>query len=380
MHKKILHVITGLKIGGAETMLYKLIKSTCDGVEHVVISLTENGFIGTKLSELNIEVISINMIKSVNIINKFFELKKIIKNNNPDLVQTWMYHSDLIGGIAAKFAFKGPIIWNIRHSNLKWRENKKSTILIAKLSAILSNIIPDKIVSCSKIAKEIHAKIGYNKNKIKVIPNGFDILEFDQKKYNKLELYDELDIPYDNFTIGMVGRYNPQKDYKNLINAVSLLKEKNTELFNNTTFIICGKNIDENNLELISYLKEKNIEAKFKLLGRRNDIAKIMASLDLFTLSSSFGEGFPNVIGEAMASNTACVVTDVGDSAFIVGDTGVVVEIKKPEQLMSGWVKILSLSESKRNKIGEKARQRIVENFTIDKIAKKYLDLYNSLI
>lgn len=377
---KILHIITGLNVGGAESMLYKLIKNTYKENNYTVISLTKNGLISEKIKKLGVEVIYLDMKKSINIFSKLFQLKNTIKNLQPDIVQTWMYHSDLIGGIAAKLSVSSPIVWNIRHSDLDPNSNKKTTIWAAKLSAKLSNKIPDKIISCSKIAKSIHSELGYNNEKINVIPNGFNIKEFDQKLYNNNEIYEELNISQNNYLIGMVGRYDPQKDYMNLLKAAKLLKKKNSKLYNKVKFILCGRNINNENKEINKFLNKNNLSTEFHLLGQRDDIPQIMASLDLFTLSSSFGEGFPNVVGEAMASNTPCVVTDIGDSAYIVGDTGIVVEPKNSNELFKGWQKILNMPNNKREDLGKKARQRIVNNFDINEITGKYLDLYKDLI
>lgn len=360
-------------------MLYKLIKKTNKDIEHIVISLTKNGPIGEKIQNLDVEIFCLNMTKSLDLINKFFDLKKLLNEKKPDLIQTWLYHSDLIGGIASKLSLSCPLVWNIRHSDLSSQANKRTTILVAQLSAKLSNYIPDCIISCSKVAKDIHINIGYNKDKIKIIPNGFNVSEFNQLKYDKKKLYDELDISYNNDLIGMVGRYDPQKDYENLLNAALLMKKNYTSIFNQSHFVLCGKNIDQNNKKLINFLQKNKMESNFHLLGVRDDIPMIMAALDLFTLSS-LGEGFPNVVGEAMASSTPCVVTNVGDSAYIVGDTGIVVKPKNSFELMQGWVNILSKSKKEKEKLGEEARKRIIDNFTIEKISKKYLDLYNKLI
>lgn len=376
----IIHIITGLSVGGAENMLYKLIKNTKTKNNHKVVSLTKNGQIGIKLKDIGIKVKVLNMKNSLSIINKFNELRKYIKKENPDIIQTWMYHSDLIGGGAGKLGADCPIVWNIRHSNLEPDVNKKTTIWTAKISAKLSNIIPDKIASCSLIAKNIHSDLGYNKDKIEVIPNGFDLSELNKNLYDKNEIYEELEIPFENNTIAMVGRYNPQKDYENLINAANKLRDMNENLFSHTNFILCGRNVDVENKGLVEQLNDLNLRDRFHLLGQRNDIPKIMASIDLFTLSSSCGEGFPNVIGEAMASSTPCIVTDVGDSAYIVGDTGIVVPPKEPNKLAEGWNKILSLDFKKKKRLNNKARLRIEENFDIKVIAKRYIDLYNSLI
>lgn len=325
--KSITHIITGLNTGGAETMLYKLL-SNIDRTkfELKVLSLTDIGSIGKKIEKLGISVKALGMKRGVPNPRYVFGLVAILKKEKPDLVQTWMYHADLIGGLAAKLVRNVPVVWNIRHSNLDPKGNKKTTILTAKACAKLSKTIPKKIICCSEASFKVHSELGYKEEKMIVIPNGFDLDAFKPDAEARYSVRRELRIPDDAAIMGMVARFDPQKDHKNLINAAGVLCRSNK----NIHFILCGDGITNDNKQLAKCIQENNLQVNFHLLGRRADIARITTAFDIASSSSSYGEGFPNVVGEAMSCEVPCVVTNVGDSAYIVGDTGIVVPPKNP--------------------------------------------------
>lgn len=375
MLKKIIHVITGLDIGGAETMLYKLL-SNIDRTkfEPRVLSLADIGLIGKKIEKLGISVRALGMKRGVPDPRYVFRLAVILKKEKPDIVQTWMYHADLIGGLAAKLIRNIPIVWNIRHSNLDPEGNKKTTILTAKACATLSKTIPKKIICCSEASFKVHSELGYKEEKMIVIPNGFDLEVFKPDAEARYSVRRELRIPDDVAIIGMGARFDPQKDHKNLITAARILCRSNK----NIHFILCGDGITNDNKQLTKWIQEYNLQVNFHLLGRRADIARITTAFDIAS-SSSYGEGFPNVIGEAMACEVPCVVTNVGDSAYIVGDTGIVVPPKNPLAMAKAWEKLIKLSAEERKILGKLARKRIEDNFEISSVVNQYEALYNQL-
>lgn len=136
--------------------------------------------------------------------------------------------------------------------------------------------------------------------------------------------------------------------------------------------------MDEQNEQLMEWIEREQISDRIHLLGLRNDMNRVMSALDIFS-SSSCGEGFPNVIGEAMACETPCVVTDVGDSALIVGDTGIVVKPSDPVALANAWATMIEKGEQHRKTLGKQARQRVLENFALKKIVQQYESLYQSI-
>jgi glycosyltransferase involved in cell wall biosynthesis len=373
---KILHIITGLNNGGAEAVLFRIATHKNQNVTHSVISLMDEGVYGEKLRDCGISVECLYLSKT-NFFMKFFGLIRKIKTIQPDVVQTWMYHADLFGGIAAKIATNSPIVWGIHHSNLDAKESKFLTILIARISAFISRFIPDAIISCSHRGAAIHQELGYQKDKFTVIPNGYDLSAFYPDPSARQRLRDEWGVGDSEFLIGLVGRWNAQKDHHNLIQAISLLKKKNILI----RCVLVGPNITKETDVLVQMLRSHDLESEVMLLGPRGDIPDVMNALDMHVLPSAFGEAFPNVVCEAMACGTSCVVTDVGDAAFIVGDTGWVVPPKNPERLASA---IEDAMEQIRGEAGTslkaRCRERVQNNFEIEKIIGRYNDVWKSVM
>ena len=363
---KILHIITGLGDGGAELTLYKICKYDTSNT-HIVISLKDKGKYFSLLKNLGIEVITLNM--NFYSVYKVLSLIKKINYFKPDIVQTWLVHADFLGGIASRLAGFKNIIWNIRYSNIEATGLKFSTIFIIKILSWLSYIIPSSIIIVSKRAKKLYEKKGFDNKKLKYIPNGFDLSTFKIKKNKKNYFNNKKRIPM----IGNVARYDPQKDHSNLLKALSIIRSKNI----NFSCILVGSNVDSNNFDLLTKIKKLNLSSHIKLLGRSDNISQVMNHLDLHILSSSYGEGFPNVIAEAMACGTPCVTTDVGDSALIVGKTGWIVPPKNPNKLSKAIEKALSEIGSKNwDKRCIKSRIKIKEKFSINKMLKSYNNIW----
>ncbi len=363
---KILHIITGLGDGGAEHTLFKICKYDIKN-EHIVISLKENGKYFSLLKKLGIKVYSLNF-KFYSII-KFIILIRLISYLKPDIVQTWLVHADLLGGISARLAGIKNIIWNIRYSNIQIGKAKLTTILIIRFLSILSYLIPKFIVTVSKKAKKIYELTGYNKKIFKFIPNGYDLSILKSNKHQKINFKKIIRIKENTPLIGNVARYDPQKDHLNLLNALSLIRLKNINFF----CVLVGLNINKKNISLVSDIKRLNLSKHIKLLGQNDNISQVMNGLDLHVLSSSYGEGFPNVVAESMACGTPCIVTDIGDSAYVIGKTGWIVPPKSSIKLARAIEKALIEKDTiKWNKRCNKARLRVKENFSIGNMIKLY--------
>lgn len=367
----IVHIITGLGNGGAEMMLYKLLSKIDRKKYNIeVISLTDKGIMGPKMEELGIIVHELNLNKKFAIIAN---IKKGIKlTKRKDIIQSWMYHADLFATIISIFVKPKKLIWGIRRSNLEKDKNKKLTLLIVKINSYLSKFrIVDKIVSCSQEATNIHKIYGYSKDKIITIPNGFSIEKYKLIDNARYKIQNELKIDDKKLILSIVGRWDILKDHKNALDALKILKRKRNDFI----MIFCGTQMDENNKELVKLIRDKKLENIVKLLGRREDIPNIMSATDIY-ISSSSGEGFSNVIGEAMACETFCIVTDVGDSSYIVGHTGETIPRENPEELSKKIDEVMNMDDKIRREFAKKARERIIKNFEIKKIVSLYEKLY----
>ena len=366
---KIIHIITGLGDGGAEHILFKICKYDTIN-KHLVISLKGPGKYFPLLRKIGIKVYYLNF--KFYSFNKFIFLIKLLRSLKPDIVQTWLVHADFLGSIAARLAGIKNILWNIRYSNIELGKAKLATILIIKILSILSYFIPKFIITVSKKAKKIYGGVGYNKKIFRFIPNGYDTTILKISKIQKTKFKKKNKLKSNIMIIGNVARYDPQKDHINLLNALSILRTKN---FNFYCFLI-GTNINQDNLTLINEIKKLKLSNNVKLLGQVNNIVEVMNGLDLHVLSSSYGEGFPNVVAESMACGTPNVVTDIGDSASIVGKTGWVVPAKNSIKLARAIEKTyLEKNSMKWNKRCIKARSRIKEKFSI----RRMINLYNKL-
>ncbi|EJL6710041.1 glycosyltransferase [Vibrio cholerae] len=321
--KKVLHIITGLGDGGAEGVLYRLCKNS-KNFKHEVISLTGNGKYTSMLEEVGVVVYPFYFSS----VFSFFKLIFLIKTINPELVQTWMYHSDLIGGGAAKIAGIKKIFWGVRHSNLEKGKVKNSTIYIARLSALFSKFIPTKIICCANKAKEVHSNIGYCKEKLLVIQNGYDFSKFYPSNEYRQKIRQEWKLDNSTFVIGNVARYDPFKDHENLLRALYKLKLSAVPF---RCFLI-GNNITDQNVELKNKVIELDLSSNVILIGPRRDIPAVMNALDLHVLSSS-SEGFPNVVAESMACGAFNVSTQVGDISEIISNPRLICPTKNSDAL-----------------------------------------------
>lgn len=366
---QVTHIITGLNNGGAEAVLYRLCTNDT-GATHTVISLMGMGKYGPMLEEAGVTVHCLNIPQGRVTFGGLRKLFSLIKSGKPDLVQTWMYHADLIGGVIARLAGVKKVFWGIHHSSLEVDKSKRSTILVAKLCALLSKLVPTSIVCCADEAMMVHVAVGYDKSKITVIYNGYSLDQFNINAETGSAVKQELNIAHVSIVLGLVGRFDPQKDHANLLGALVLLKEKRKDF----VCLLVGTGMNAGNTELYKQIQSFGLSDQVHLLDQRPDIPAVMNALDVHVLSSTT-EGFPNVVAEAMACGTPCVTTDVGDAALIVGDTGWVVPPSNSVRLFEAIVKALEEKQSSAEAWSARqqaARQRIEDNFSIETMVYKY--------
>lgn len=376
--RKIAHIISGLGVGGAETFLSRLIRSMKDA-EHFVMSLAplrEENSLQTELMPYVKELKSLNMGR-LDLINplKFFQLQRWTKKIQPHLIQTWMYHGNLLGGWAG-YSCGIPVVWNIRNGPMS-AENPESlkinslTNMIIKLGAVTSDIFPHKIVYNSLQAMNLHEGWGYEEKKSIFIENGYDLKIFKPCAQLRRQSRQAWGIGDHQKVIGCVARFHPQKDIPTLLEAARLFLNQNQ----NVRFVLCGTGMDSENQQLQDWIKSKKLEDVIILLGRQKNVQALYNGFDIMTLSSSFGEGFPNVIAEAMACGIPCVATDLGETRAIMGGFGKVVPIARPQALMEAWQEALGTSWSP-----DVLHQRIEEKYALQGIVNKYDRLYEEIL
>lgn len=365
---KIVHVIWGLGGGGAERFLARLVTSPSRRFEHVVISLTDDSVHGQVVKQQGVELIALGIKRGVPDPRVFVRLYRALVREKPDVVQTWMYHSDLAGFIAGKLAGAPVIAWNIRCTDMELQHHRRSTLVTRTLARFLSPMVDFAIVN-SIAGKEFHEKLGFRPRRWEVIFNGFDTAAFRPDAEARTAVRRELGISEDTKVIAMAARFDPMKDHATFFRAASMLPQRDTH------FLLAGLGMEPGN-EALQRLIGDDVRGRVHLAGFRNDVQRLLAASDIFSLSSAYGEGFPNAIGEAMSCGLPSVATNVGDSAHVIGDTGRVVPPRDPAALAAAWSGLLSLDNDARRALGERARQRIQREFDLDAIVNRYESIY----
>ncbi|WP_417315522.1 glycosyltransferase family 4 protein [Cycloclasticus pugetii] len=370
------HIIIGLNVGGAESMLKRLIEShgRQPDIEHAVISLTDLGVLGAQLREQGVAVYCLGMSSVAKGPVVFFGLRKLLQRLRPDIVHTWMYHADLLGGLAARSAGLHNVIWCVRSTDIR-KGGSKVTVLIRKLCAGLSGRIPRVIVCAAEASRRVHEAVGYAPEKMQVVPNGFELDKLKCRKGAGPAVRDELGVSQNCKLVISVGRYNPVKDHKTFIKAAGKVAAGHGDV----RFVLVGRDLERSNTELVSMIDATGHSGAFYLLGERSDVPACLQASDVFCLHS-VTEGFPNVLGEAMAAGLPCVTTDVGDASYLLDNPDWVVPAASPSRLAEKLNAMLSLTPAERQQLGAVAALRIRENFTMDVISRRYYDLYRLVL
>jgi glycosyltransferase involved in cell wall biosynthesis len=351
---RVIHIIAGLAQDGAQSVLHRLVSQNHSRDQHIVISMMDEGIYGPRMKEAGVRLYVLDMPHGRMTLSGVVKLYRLLRILKPDVVQTWMYHADLVGGILARLARSRIVVWGVRHSDHDSRRTKRSTRLVARLCALISGLVPSLIVSCSQRAVAIHRELGYPGERFRVIPNGYDLSQLVPDPAQGMAIRQELRVPQDALLAGFVARWHPQKDHANLVRALAILKGELPEL----RCLFVGEGMDYDNAELAQLLSNFGITDQVILAGRRTNISGVMNAMDVHVLPSAFGEAFPNVVAEAMACGTPCVVTDVGDAGLIVGSTAALQERRNAPV---AWEKRKAA-----------CRERIAQHFSLERMGAAY--------
>jgi glycosyltransferase involved in cell wall biosynthesis len=363
-------IITGLGLGGAESVLYRLLECGSLAQDAVVISLGSGDVFAPRLRELGVTVYELGMSRGRPDLFAPFKIAQILRDNQVDVVSTWMYHADLLGGLGARLA-RVPVIWGIRNSTLSREHTSLATRSIAALNAVVSRWLPTWIVSCSVRAREIHERLGYASAKFRVIPNGVDVHKFRPDGVARDEVREELGLDRSVPLVGMIARFDPQKNHHGFLDAFARVAAR----IPTAHAVLVGGGTTDDNAELGRWIEESGLGGHVHLLGLRQDIARIAAALDVSVLSSTYGEAFPSVLAESMSCGVPCVATDVGDASLILGETGAIVAVGDMVQLADEVCRVLLASDTQKLCLAEAARLRIVENFGLPVMVERYESL-----
>ncbi len=371
-----MHIITDLDIGGAEMMLYKLLSYLDkEKFTNLVVSLGPVGPLENHIKSLGVTVYNLNMGRGIVFLRGLFLLAKLVLSWKPEIIQTWLYHADLLGLLVGKLSGVHRIVWNVRCSEVDFRYYALTTRWISYLLSRLSHL-PDAVVVNSGAGKKFHLQKGYHPKRWEVIPNGFDVQRYRPSLEARTRWRRAFGMEGSDRIIGMAARYDPMKDHANFFAAAARL----SAICGHVRFVLVGKGMDEGNSDIKKLIQDNGLAGLVYLLGERSDMHGIFPSFDIGTLTSSFGEGFSNVLGEAMACGVPCVATDVGDASYIVDNTGAIVPSGNPGALARAWYELLSILPEQLSKLGLKARKRIEDNFSISKVANQYEQLYCDLL
>ena len=370
-----IHIISSLGVGGAELMLKRLASDPLfrtQGVEHHIISLRGAGALGPALKAQGVTVHALNAGHIVLIPLAFFRLWKLILRTKPDVVQTWMVHSDLLGGLAARLAGVRSVVWGVRTTD--YSVESRSTRLVRWVCARLSGVVPARIVCAAQASLLNSQAAGYAADKLIVIPNGFDVAQLSESLGDGQAIRENLGLVPGTCLVGCMGRYNPAKDHANFVAAAGVLASR----FPHARFLMVGRGLDAGNPDLMRLIEAIGFHDRFVLLGERADPAACLDAMDVFVLSSCT-EGFPNVLGEAMAMGLPCVSTDAGDAALLMGSREWVVPARDSKALADKLAELLTLPQKERQRLGVLARQRVVDEFSMSASAQHFMNLYTCL-
>ncbi len=369
---RILYIVTGLGCGGAETMLVQLLgKLDATRFEPVVISLLDQGALSDSIRALGIPLYELGMSSSLPWPKFGVRLGRLSRTLNPDVIQGWMYHGNLAAQFSSRLSGK-PTCWCIQNSFHSYGAEKILTRCVVRLSSRMS-ATPKKIVYVSHAARAQHEKIGFDARRSCVIPNGIDIHRFRPDEEARRTVRDELGVDEECILIGLIGRFHRQKDHANFARAAGLLSDKTS----NVHFVLAGTHIEEQNDNLTG-LFDSSLRGRVHLLGECREMPRLTAALDIATSSSSYGEALSLAVAEAMSCAVPCVVTDVGDSALLVGDTGMVVPPRDPVALANAWHSLIERGQAIRQGLGKEARQRIEQFYGLESVVTRYEKLYSS--
>ena len=376
---KIIHIIFGLNIGGAERMLSRLVRSNKDDPvqKHIIYCLTDIGKVGQELISEGFKVKALNCTSVIDYIFNFFKLRKILAQQNDPIVHTWMYNANFFGGLAAYSVGIRNIVWCIRANQIS-KKKFNPTAILRKICAWLSTIVPKKIICVGNVSMKTHIKLGYSDRKCVVIPNGYEVKQIQNdnqlKKNFRKDVREKLKINRNEIVVISVARFHSIKDHFTFFKACKILLKDH----NNIKFLLLGRETKKSGKLIKKCIGNDKYKDKFLLLGEQTNVMSYLYASDIFCLHSA-SEGFPNALGEAMLAGMPCVTTAVGEAPEMLNLKRYIVNIGCSSSLAASINLLINASSEQRIKIGCQNQKRVVRKYAIDKIADQYRKVYEQV-
>ncbi len=365
-------VTTGLGSGGAEMMLCALIAgSDAARFRHSVISLTPGGKYVAQLEGMGVEVCTLGMKPSRPGLIALAKLARAVRRTRPDVLMGWMYHGAFAALLGRWLAFKSiPVIANVRQSLDSLANEKRGSAMVIRLLARLSHCFTAVVYNSRRSATQ-HETLGYDPSRTVLVLNGVNTVTFTPSPLERSGVRAELGLPEEALLVGRIGRNHPMKDHATFLDAAGLVAREMPGVH----FVLAGTGVEPSDPRLARRSAQPDLSGCVHLLGERHDLPRLTAALDVACSSSAFGEGFPNVIAEAMACAVPCVATDIGDSAFVLGEAESIVPPGNADRLAGALLALLRQSPEQRALVGERLRRRVLENFSLDSALRGFEQL-----
>ena len=373
---RILHIITGLGTGGAERALYNLLSGgLAERFDCAVLSLRDEGAFGEAIRALGVPVSILGIRRGLPGPGALFQFRHLVRTFQPNVIQGWMYHGNLAASMAARLLSGKPgLAWNVRQSLYDLKAEKSLTQIVIRINRACSEGT-DAILYNSQVSREQHETFGFESARGSLIPNGFDLTRLCPDPKTALAVRRELGFGPDALVVGHVARFHPMKDHKGFLRAAVKVARNLPQ----ARFLMAGNEVTVDNPAFRGMVPPE-LMARFCLLGERRDVPRLMQAIDVYCSASSWGDAFPNVLGEAMAIGKPCVTTDVGDSATVVGETGIVLRPSDSIELARALTAMLKKSPEERRKRGVAARARIATQYSLNAIIERYAHLYEGIV